>query len=92
MSLMLSSEITYIVNDERCHAAMADIESGMDTLKWVGQNLDLYMNVTYAPEGYPRIPDCNYSGKVYDNILQFASLYMEKHNEIEDPFSDPPED
>lgn len=85
---MLASEITYIVNDERCLAAMADIESGMDTLMWLGQNLDLYMNVTYAPEGYPRIADCNYSGKVYDNILKFASLYMEKHNDIEDPFSD----
>lgn len=88
---MPSDEITYVLNDARCQAANEDLGTKMDTLKWLGENLELYMNVTYAPEGMPRIADCNYQGKQYSFISQFADLYKKKHHEIEDPFTDPSE-
>lgn len=88
---MTSNEITYVLNDARCQSAIEEIEGGMDTLKWLGEYLELYKNVTYAPEGMPRIAACNYQGKHYSFISQFAVLYMKKHHEIEDPFSGPSE-
>ena len=88
---MFPSEITYVLNDARCQAAIEEIESGMDTLKWLGEHLGLYRDVTYAPEGKPRIAACNYQRKHYSFISQFAVLYMKKHHEIEDPFSGPSE-
>ena len=89
--VMPLNEITYLANDARCQAAIEDLDSGMDTLKWLGENLELYKEVTYAPEGRPRIAACNYQGTHYSFISQFAVLYMKKHHEIEDPFADPSE-
>lgn len=86
---MLPNEITYVVNDARCQAAIEEIESGMDTLKWLEEHLELYKDVTYGPEGKPRIAAFNYQGKHYSFISRFAILYMKKHHEIEDPFSNP---
>lgn len=86
---MASNEITYIANDATCQAAIEEIEDGVDTLKWLGEYLELYKNVTYASEGMPRIAACYYEGKHYSFISQFAVLYMKKHHEIEDPFSGP---
>ncbi|MBM3456178.1 MAG: hypothetical protein FJX80_13725 [Bacteroidetes bacterium] len=86
---MPCDEITYILNDARCQAAIDEIEGGMDTLKWLGEYLELYKNVTYAPEGMARIAACNFHGKHFYFISQFAILYMKKHHEVEDPFSNP---
>jgi hypothetical protein len=80
-------EVSYIANDARCLSAIEDLEEGMDTLHWLGQYLELYMSVTYGPKDHPRIANCNYQGKHYSFISQFAVLYMKKHREIEDPFS-----
>jgi hypothetical protein len=82
---------SYIANDARCLSAIEDLEGGMDTLKWLGEHLELYMNVAYSPEGLPRIANCNYEGKKYQGILKFATLYIKTHHEHEDPFSDHPE-
>ena len=84
--------ISYIANDERCLSAIADLEGGMDTLAWLGQYLELYLNVTYGPEGYPRVADCNYEGRKFDSIAAFAFLYIKTHHEHKDPFTDYPAD
>lgn len=83
---MINNEITYIANDASCQAAIEDLNRGMDTLQWLGQYLDLYINITYAPENSPRVADCNYLGNHYRYIHEFAILYMQKHVEFEDPF------
>ena len=76
--VMPLNEITYLANDARCQASIEDLDSGMDTLKWLGENLELYKEVTYAPEGRPRIAACTYQGTHYSFISQFAVLYMKK--------------
>lgn len=63
---------SYIANDARCLSAIEDLEDGMDTLKWLGEHLKLYMNVTNCPKGLPRIVNCNYEGTKYEGILKFA--------------------
>ena len=83
---------SYIANDARCLSAIEDLEGCMDTLKWLGANLELYMNVAYGPESLPRIANCNYEGKEYNGILEFATLYIKTHHEHEDPFTDPSEE
>lgn len=40
-SIMPSDEITYVLNGAGCQAAIDDIEGGMDTLKWLGEYLEL---------------------------------------------------
>jgi len=87
----MEEEVSYIANDARCLSAIEDLEEGMDTLKWLGQYLELYMNVTYGPEDHPRIANCNFEGKEYSAILNFATLYIKTHHEHEDPFTDAPE-
>lgn len=87
--LRLQDYITYLANDTRCMAAIKDINDGMDTLKWLGVNLDLYVNVTYAPDDHSRVADCNYNGAFFRNIAEFAEMYLKKHHEVEDPFSGP---
>jgi len=82
---------SYIANDARCLSAIEDLEGGMDTLKWLGANLELYMNVAYGPKDHPRVANCNYEGKEYNGILDFATLYIKTHHEHEDPFTDPSE-
>ena len=82
---------SYIANDARCLSAIEDLKDGMNAFKWLGEHLELYMNVTYGPEGHPRIANCNYQGKEYEGILDFATLYIRTHHENMDPFSDPSE-
>lgn len=89
--LMHNNEITYIVNDAVCKSAIEDLENGMDILLWLGEYLDLYWNVTYGPSNHPRIADCNYEGREFEYISEFASLYIKTHHEHKDPFSDPPD-
>lgn len=81
-------EFSYIVNDARCLSAMEDLKNGMDTLKWLGEYLNLYMTVTYGPEGYPKIANSSFEGKKYEGILDFVILYNRTHHEYEDPFTD----
>lgn len=76
--VMPADEITYVLNDARCQSAIEEIESGMDTLKWLGENLELYNNVIYAPDGMPRIAACNFQGKHYYFISQFAIIVHDK--------------
>jgi hypothetical protein len=88
----MEDEVSYIANDARCLSAIEDLGAGMDTLNWLGQYLELYMSVTYGPKDHPRIANCNYLGKHYDAILEFATLYIKTHHEYEDPFTDPLEE
>jgi hypothetical protein len=81
--------ISYIANDERCLSELIDLESGMDALIWLEQNLELYMNVTYGPEGLPRVADCNYEGRKFDSIETFALLYINTHHEHKGRFNNP---
>ncbi len=60
----------------------------MDTLKWLGENQELYMNVTYGPENHFRIADAHYQGRKFNSIAAFASLYIKTHHEHKDPFTD----
>lgn len=87
----MQNVFTYIANDAECFAAIKDLENGMDDFEWLRQNLDLYMNVTFGPNDRPRIADCNYEGREFEYISEFASLYIKTHHEHKDPFSDPPD-
>lgn len=82
----MEDEISYIANDARCLSAIEDLAAGMETLKWLGQYLELYINVTYDPENSPRVADCNYLDKQYKYIQEFTFVYRQKHLEVEDPF------
>lgn len=62
---LVSNEIIYIANDARCQVAIEDLNSGIETLKWLGQYLDFYVNVTYAPGNSPRVIYCNCMDKHY---------------------------
>ena len=88
---MFSNVITYVANDARCQYAIEDLNSGMGTLTWKEQYRELYFNITYEPEGFPIVVDCNYSEKHYQYIQEFANLFIFKFNEHEDPFNNPPE-
>jgi len=68
---MPDDKITYIVNDTRCTAAIEDLENAMGPLTWLGQNLDLYLNISYKGEGLPRIANSNYMGIHYEGISNF---------------------
>ncbi len=70
-------KLSYLINDTRCLAAIEDLENGMNSLKWLGQNLDLYLNISVKADGLPRIANCNYMGKHYDGISNF-SLFMRR--------------
>ena len=83
---MSEDKITYIVNDTRCTAAIEDLENGMGPLTWLGQNLDLYLNISYKGEDLPRIANCNYMGTHYEGISKFFSLYEKTQRELEAPF------
>lgn len=83
---MLEDKINYIVNDTRCTAAIEDLENGMGPLTWLGQNLDLYLNISYKGEGLPRIANSNYMDTHYEGISKFFSLYEKTQRELEAPF------
>lgn len=83
---MFHTIITYIINDTRCSAAIEDLENGMNSLKWLGQNLDLYLNISYKAEGLPRIANANYMGTHYEGISKFFSLYEKTQSELDAPF------
>lgn len=87
----MENEFSYIVNDAICLCAIEELEGGMDTLQWLGEHLELYMNVTYSPAGRPRIANCNFEGRYYNGISAFAALYIKTHHEHDDPFTDPSE-
>ena len=70
----MENEFSYIANDASCQAAIEELEGGMDTLKWLGEYMELYMNVTYGPAGRPRIADCNFQGRHYSGILAFSII------------------
>ncbi len=81
--------ITNIVNYARCQAAIKEIESGMNTVKWLGEYLELFKDITYVPAGMPRITACNFQGRYYIFISQFEIFYMMKYNDIDSVFSNP---
>jgi hypothetical protein len=58
----------------------------MGPLTWLGQNLDLYLNISYKGEGLPRIANSNYMGIHYEGISNFFSLYEKTQRELEAPF------
>jgi len=75
---MVNDEITYIANDARCLCAIEQLESGMAKNEWLNENAALYYNVSYGPDGFPRIADCDNLGKHYESILNFTRLYSRK--------------
>lgn len=83
---MSNDKITYVVNDTRCTAAIEDLGKGMGPLTWLGENLDLYLNISYKREDLPRIANCNYMGTHYEGISKFFSLYEKTQRELEAPF------
>jgi len=83
---MPEDKINYIVNDTRCTAAIEDLKNGMGPLTWLGQNLDLYLNISYKDEGLPRIANSNYMDTHYEGISNFFSLYEKTQRELEAPF------
>jgi len=78
--------INYIINDTLCTSSIEDLENGMGPLTWLGQNLDLYLNISYKGEGLPRIANSNYMGTHYEGISNFFSVYEKTQRELEAPF------
>jgi hypothetical protein len=83
---MEMEKLSYLINDTRCLAAIEDIENGMNSLKWLGQNLDLYLNISVKADGLPRIVNANYMGTHYEGISKFFSLYEKTQSELDAPF------
>jgi hypothetical protein len=79
---------TYIANDAICLSAVEDLERNrIDAITWLGEYLELFINVTYQPKGRARVADCYYGGQHYDGISKFADLYVRLHDEHQDLFS-----
>jgi hypothetical protein len=84
--VLIEDEFSYIANDARCLCAIKDLEGRMDTINWLGEDIELYMNVTFGPKDHPRIANCNYEGRKYEGILKFATLYIKSHHDHKDSF------
>jgi hypothetical protein len=79
--------IAYIVNDTRCGLAVQELESGADHFQWVGENMDLFLAISYGGDGLPLIAKCNYQGRRFKNISRFHNLFLKTRESIDDPFS-----
>jgi hypothetical protein len=74
------------VKNSKCKSVIEDLENCINSLKWLGQNLDLYLNISYKAEGLPRIANVNYMGTHYEGISKFFSLYEKTQSELDAPF------
>jgi len=82
----MDTQITFILNEERCKQAMLEFETGNNAMLWVMENAPLYNDIIYRYKNIPRLVNCYYMGIFYSDILKFFNLYTKISDCIKPPF------
>ena len=77
----------YIINDDRCEAALSDYLKAVSTEEWVYQNMQLFNAISIRVNGLPSIASCNYQGKHFENIKEFHTFFRNAMDVMDDPFN-----
>jgi hypothetical protein len=71
----MRNRIDYLIQDHTCYDAIQAFKQTSSILGWIHEFEELYLSVTYAPEGLPRITDCNFEDEHFSSIEKFGFLY-----------------
>lgn len=67
--------INYVIKDAICSEAIETFKQTSLISEWVSQQRELYYSIVYGPEGLPKLIDCHFEGKRFENIQRFGRLY-----------------
>jgi hypothetical protein len=68
-------KIDYLLNNQKCAVALEELAITDDTANWLNKYADLVEQISYGPEGLPKVAAANFEGVCYESILAFYSVY-----------------